>query len=153
MKKIPNHELAEVVIPASSTATNFFFPDMQNLRNTQTWGLQVYSSEQLPNAPISGNALVTAAVLRTGFVTLVDDKGAELLKQMPLLLFNTLKFDVSTSTNIYETNAKGLTGKKINWTKSYIRFTAAPATGANTSVICSISYTQNGEVNKMGCNN
>jgi len=152
MKKIPNHELAEIVIPSGSTATNFFFPDMPNLRGTQTWGIQLYSSEQIPNAPLSGNALIAASVLRTGFVTLVDDKGAELLKQMPLALFNTLKFDVSTSTNIYETNAKALTGKKINWTKSYIRFTAAPATGANTSVICSISYTQINEAVKMGCN-
>ena len=126
---------------------------MPNLRGTQTWGIQLYTVEQIPNAPLSGNALVSAAVLKTGFVTLVDDKGAELLKQMPLALFNTLKFDLNTSTNIYETNAKGLTGKKINWTKSYIRFTAAPALVTVTSVICSISYTQINETVKMGCNN
>jgi len=141
MKKILNHELCEIAIPANTTAARFNFPDMPNLKDTKLFGLQVYTITQLPLSPLSGNALPTVVqVLNNSFITLVDYKGFEFLKQCPAVVFNTLAFDVSTSTNIRENNAKLFNGQMVNWTKSYITFTTSPGGGATLGYLLSINY-------------
>lgn len=141
MKKIIKHELCEVVIPANTTATKFNFPDLPNLKDTFTWGIQVYTITELPLSILSGNALPTVVqVLNNSFITLVDYSGFEFLKNAPALLFNTVAFDVSTSTNIRENNAKLFNGQKVNWNKSYISFTTSPGGGATLGYLVSINY-------------
>lgn len=141
MKKILNHELCEVAIPSGSTSTRFNFPDMPNLKDTKLYGLQVYTITELPLSPLSGNALPTVVqVLNNSFITLVDYSGFEFLKQCPAVVFNTIAFDVSTSTNIRENNAKLFNGQKVNWTKSYVTFTTTPGGVASLGYLVSINY-------------
>jgi len=141
MKKIFKHELCEIVIPINSASTRFNFPDLPNLKDTNLFGLQVYTVDQLAVSPLSGNALPSRTQMLTQcFVTLIDYCGFEFLKQCPAVVFNTLAFDLNTSTNIREVNAKSFNGQKVNWAKSYIQFTTAPAPGAALGALFSINY-------------
>ena len=141
MKKLFKHELVEIAIKASSTATRFNFPDLPNLKDTNLFGLQVYTVDMLPTSPLSGNALLTRSqVLQTCYVTLIDYKGFEFLKQCPAALFNTIVFDLGTSTNFADRSPKVFNGQMVNWAKSYVTFTGAPASGNDTAMLFSINY-------------
>jgi hypothetical protein len=152
MKKLENHELAEIILPANTTQSKFYFPDMPNLKDSRTFGLQVYTVDQLPVSPNNGNALPSKTqVLNNCFLTLADANGREFLKDIPAVLFNTLVFDLNTSTNLRENNAKILNGQVINWNKSFIRFSAALGNVVPLSFLLSINYVGKGQ--RIGCTN
>ena len=140
-KQIIRHELVEIVIPANSTLTRYQFPDIPNLRNSMIWGMQVYTVDEIFNSPLSQNALLSHTnVLHKSFVTLVNYGGKEFLKQAPSILFNTITFNLQTSTNALETDIKSFVGQKVNYPKSYIEFTATPSGIANLSYLVSVYY-------------
>jgi hypothetical protein len=141
MKKIFKHELCEIAIPVNSTSTRFNFPDLPNLKGTNLFGLQTYTVDMLPVSPLSGNALPTRTQMLTQcFITLIDYNGFEFLKQAPAVLFNTIVFDLNTSTNLRDENAKVFNGQKVNWAKSYVQFTTAPGGASALGVLFSINY-------------
>lgn len=141
MQKIIRHELVEILIPAGSTLTRFQFPDIPNLRNSHIWGFQVYTRDEVTNSIISGASVCThAVVLHQSFITLVNYGGKEFMKQIPAINFNTISFDLNTSTNAFDTNNKGLIGQKVNYPKSYVEFSTAPAGGSTTSYLTSVYY-------------
>ena len=141
-KKIIRHELVEIIVPKGSTLKKFLFPDIPNLRNVHLWGIQVYTVNALTNSPISGNGLCThTSVLHQSFITFVNYGGKEFGKQMPAIDFNTLNENLNTSTNWNETDFKNFVGQKVNWPKSYVEFTAAPADpAADLSYLVSVYY-------------
>lgn len=141
-KKIIRHELVEIIIPKASTLKKFLFPDIPNLRNVHLWGLQVYTVDALTKSPISTNGLCThTSVLHESFITLVNYGGKEFGKQMPAVDFNTLKQQLNTGTNWSEEDFKNFVGQKVNWPKSYVEFTAAPADANNDlSYLVSVYY-------------
>jgi hypothetical protein len=140
-KKIIRHELVSVTIPANSTATRFNIPDLPNLRNVHLWGIQVYTVAQV-NADINtGNAvLAQGTVLHNSFLTLVNYGGKEFLKQAPSLIFSTVQANLNTSQNWNELDVKSFAGQKVNFPKSYIEFTTAPAGANNTVYLFSVYY-------------
>ena len=72
-KKIVRHELVSILIPANSTLTRFNIPDLPNLRNVHTFGIQVYSDQQVTNDIISQNNVCSGpVVLNTSYITLVN---------------------------------------------------------------------------------
>lgn len=140
-KQIIRHELVEITIPANSSLTRYQFPDIPNLRNSMIWGLQVYTIDEISNSPISQQAILPhTAVLHQSFITLVNYGGKEFLKQAPSILFNTLSFNLQTSTNAYETDIKSFVGQKVNYPKSYIEFITTPAAATNKSYLVSVYY-------------
>ena len=140
-KQIIRHELVEIVIPANSTLQRYQFPDIPNLRNSMIWGMQVYTIDILSNSPISQNPVLSHTnVLHKSFITLVNYGGKEFLKQAPSIDFNTITFNLQTSTNALETDIKSFVGQKVNYPKSYIEFTATPSTAVNQSFLVSIYY-------------
>lgn len=140
-KKIIRHELVSVTIPANSTATRFNIPDLPNLRNVHLWGIQVYTVNQVFTDINSGNAVLThTAVLHNSFLTLVNYGGKEFLKQAPSIMFNTIQANLNTSTNWNELDIKSFAGQKVNFPKSYIEFSTAPATANNTVYLFSVYY-------------
>jgi hypothetical protein len=140
-KKIIRHELVSVTIPANSTATRFNIPDLPNLRNVHLWGIQVYTKDQIFSDINSNNALLShTAVLHNSFLTLVNYGGKEFLKQAPSIIFNTIQANLNTSTNWNELDVKSFAGQKVNFPKSYIEFTTAPATANNTTYLFSVYY-------------
>jgi hypothetical protein len=141
-KKIVRHELVSINIPAGSTLTRFNIPDLPNLRNVHTYGIQVYTDIQVTKDIISQNNVCNAvAVLNNSFITLVNYGGKEFLKQAPSIMFNTISANAALSTNQFDNNQKSFCGQKVNYPKSYIEFTAAPALPlANSAFIFSVYY-------------
>jgi hypothetical protein len=135
------HELVEIIIPSGSTLTRFQFPDIPNLRNSHLWGLQVYTRSQVTTSVISGNTLPTQTqVQHNSFITLVNYGGKEFSKQVPAVIYNTLSFDDSTSTNVFNYNPNNFVGQKVNWPKSYLEFTTAPGGVTALSYLLSVYY-------------
>ncbi len=141
-KKVVRHELVSINIPANSTLTRFNIPDLPNLRNVHTFGIQVYTQLQIVNDIISQNLVVNApAVLTTSFITLVNYGGKEFLKQAPATIFQTLVENGVQDKNQYEQDFKGLVGQRVNYPKSFVEFTSPPAINVDTAYIFSVYYT------------
>jgi len=142
-KKIVRHEFVSINIPANSTLTRFNIPDLPNLRNVHTFGIQVYSSEQLTTDIISQNAVVSPTTLYTSYVTLVNYGGKEFLKQSPSATFQTLvrNSNADAIKSQYEQDFKALIGQRVNYPKSFVEFTAPPATAVDTAFVFSVYYT------------
>ena len=133
--------MVTVNIPANSTLTRFVLPDLSNLRNVLTFGIQVYTVNQVFLDIISRNPVCShTVVLHQSFLTLVNYGGKEFLKQAPAIMFNTLNDNASTSTNWNEQDFKSLCGQRINYPKSYVEFSAPPATTVDTAYIFSVYY-------------
>jgi hypothetical protein len=140
-KKIIRHELVSVLIPANSTNTRFVIPDLSNLRNVLTFGLQVYTIDEVAKDIISQNPVLShTAVLHNSFLTFVNYGGKEFIKQAPSIMFNTLNNNANASTNWNEQDFKSLVGQRINFPKSFIEFTTPPATAVDTAFIFSVYY-------------
>lgn len=140
-KQIIRHELVDINITANSSLTRYQFPDIPNLRNSMIWGLQVYNIDELAKSPISQQTLLSSnKVLNTSFITLVNYGGKEFLKQAPSVLFNTISFNNTSSTNYFESDIKSFVGQKVNYPKSFIEFTTAPSSSTNLSFLVSIYY-------------
>jgi hypothetical protein len=140
-KKIIRHELVSVLIPANSTQTRFVIPDLSNLRNVLTFGIEVYTSEIVTRDIISQNPVLGhTAVLHNSFITLVNYGGKEFLKQAPSIIFNTVNQNGTLGTNWNEQDTKSLVGQRINYPKSFIEFTTPPATVTDQSFIFSVYY-------------
>jgi hypothetical protein len=125
MKRVVKHELIEVIVPAGSTATRFQLPDAQNLRNVQTWGIQVYYDKIVPNSIVSGFPLIDKTTFLYSFLTLQNYAGREFDKQSPLSKYQTIENDLSTvpggaDASIQEKDFKNFVGQKINFPKSWI---------------------------------
>ena len=141
-KKIVRHEMVSILIPANSTLTRFNIPDLPNLRNVHTFGLQVYTDQQLKLDIISQNPVVNAvSVLRESFFTVVNYGGKEFLKQAPSTIFQTIVNNGVFDKNEYEQDFKGLIGQRVNYPKSFVEFTSPPATVTDTAFIFSVYYT------------
>lgn len=142
-KKIIRHELVSVNIPANSTLTKFLIPDLPNLREVLTFGLQVYTIDEIAVDIISRNPVCSHTnVLHNSFITFVNYGGKEFLKQAPAIMFNTINEAQSTltATNWNELDFKSFIGQRINFPKSYIEFSTAPATTVDTAYIFSVYY-------------
>lgn len=142
-KKIIRHELVSVLIPANSTNTRFVVPDLANLRNVLTFGLQVYTFDEVTKDIISQNPVLPhTAVLHNSFMTFVNYGGKEFLKQAPSIMFNTINQSLSTTagTNWNEIDFKSLVGQRINYPKSFIEFTTPPSTTYDQAFIFSVYY-------------
>ena len=140
-KKIIRHELVSVLIPANSSATRFVIPDLSNLRNVLTFGLEVYTLESVAKDIISQNPVLPhTAVLHNSFITMVNYGGKEFLKQAPCIMFNTVNQNGNIATNWTEYDIKGLVGQRINYPKSFIEFTTPPATTYDQAFIFSVYY-------------
>jgi len=141
-KKIVRHELVSINIPANSTLSRFNIPDLPNLRNVHTYGIQVYTDLQITKDIISQNNVCNAAaVLNTSFITLVNYGGKEFLKQAPATMFQTIVDNALQDKNQYEQDFKGLIGQRCNYPKSFVEFSAPPATAVDLAYIFSVYYT------------
>jgi hypothetical protein len=140
-KKIIRHELVSVLIPANSTNTRFVIPDLSNLRNVLTFGLQVYTKDEVAKDIISQNPVLShTAVLHNSFLTFVNYGGKEFLKQAPSIMFNTINNNANLSTNWNEQDFKGLVGQRINFPKSFVEFSTPPAIAVDQAFIFSVYY-------------
>jgi len=142
--KIIKYEFIECVIAASSTATRFYFNDQPQLRFVSLQQLEVYNINTVTASILSNNGNITNTVMATGFLVLYYD-DRESVNRIPLNLLNPVSSNVSPTTLTAASapsvfGVKTFNGQQVQWSKSYIQFTSAPATGSNTSVLVGVYY-------------
>lgn len=151
MKRVVKHELIEVFVPANSTSTRFQLPDAQNLRNVQTWGIQMYYNNIVPRSIISGRYVVSKTTFQSAFLTLENYSGREFDKQAPLAQYQTIENGFnndpaqSVVASIQEKDFKNFVGQKINFPKSYIDIVAPIGNEIDLVFLISIYYTDEKE--------
>ena len=117
---IVKHEFVEIQIPASTTQTRLYFPELPNLRNVHLFNIEVTQAGVLPFTP-SNLAVINVNLFMNTFLTLVDYTGKEFVHQIPLTY---LQYIVNPAATHYEQLVKQFCGQRVNWTKSYIEFSS-----------------------------
>lgn len=151
MKRVIKHELVEVLIPANSTATRFLLPYLENLRNVNLWGVQMYYDKIVPVSILSGRQLINKQVFQKSFLTLENYAGRQFLKQSPLSLFQTIENNLADTaagnddSSIQEKDFKNFVGQKTNYPKSYIDLVTPSGNTKDQVFLFSIYYTDKDE--------
>jgi len=116
--KVIKHEWVQIQIPASSTATRLYFPELPNLRNVHLMNIETTVATIIPFSVDNSN-VINANLFFNTFLTLVDYTGKEFVHQIPLIHLLYV-----TGATHYEQLIKQMSGQKVNWTKSYIEFSS-----------------------------
>jgi hypothetical protein len=118
---IIKHEFVEIQIPANTTQTRLYFPELPNLRNVHLLNIEVTYDGYIPFTP-SNIQVINRALFQNTFLTLVDYTGKEFTHQIPLQYLNYMQ---QSANNFFtETLIKQFCGQRVNWTKSYIEFSS-----------------------------
>jgi len=140
MNKVQQYEFIEVVIPQSSTATRFYFPDQPQLRFVSLLNLVCYTPGVVSASVLSGNALLSLANLQKTYLVLYyNDK--ESVNRIPILELNRVATNSATGEP-YSFAITPFAGQQIQWSKSYIQTPSAYSgiTSANFSVCMGVYY-------------
>jgi hypothetical protein len=114
---VRKHELVEVLVPAGTTKTRFYLPDLQNLRNVKIQNLEVLTIGEVAISP-TGNVPASLLQASQSYITLQGYNGKEFLHQQPLLPLHY----VFSPTNITQGLQKQFTNQRVNYPKCYIEF-------------------------------
>lgn len=127
------HELVEVIIPAGSTLSKYYLPDLPNLRNVHLWNIEVFSSDEIPKSIISGNAVISPSLMKSAFLTLQSYNGKNFVYQRPFPLFKYIQNIFAIAANsLTEFYPRSFVGQKVNYPKSYVEI-------ADTSLISGVA--------------
>ena len=139
MVKIDKYEFIEIIVPAGTTNTRFFANDQPQLRFVSQMALSLYPAQIVPKSILSGNNNIDDADFLQGFLVLYyGDK--ESTNRAPLSIFNNISNNTTTlSPSVFA--LAGYQGQQIQWSKSYVQFTNAPAAvGAPRSICIGVYY-------------
>jgi hypothetical protein len=134
MNKVQQYEFIEVVIPQSSTATRFYFPDQPQLRFVSMLNLVCYTPGVVTNSILSGNALLSLANLKNTYLVLYYN-DRESVNRIPVLELNRIATNSSTG-DPYAFAITPFAGQQIIWAKSYIQTPAAYGSISAASFSC-----------------
>ena len=134
MNKVQQYEFIEVVIPQSSTATRFYFPDQPQLRFVSMLNLVCYTPGVVTNSILSGNALLTLTNLKNTYLVLYYN-DRESVNRIPVLELNRIATN-SASGDPYAFAITPFAGQQIIWAKSYIQTPSAYGSISAASFSC-----------------
>jgi hypothetical protein len=140
MKRIANAEYAEIIIPASNSRSQFFFPDLPNLRGRKLDAMEFYDSSVI-SITNSGYTPVPHTSTPDVSVTLYYNSGEYVvmpLARLQRFLFDNFKGDDSSS--VQQLDATLFDGQVIVWTKSYITINANTGSFSSKSFAFNIYY-------------
>jgi hypothetical protein len=129
----------EIIVPGVSggnTSQTFSFPDLPYLRpsNARIKGIELMTINTITKSPLSGTALVTAAMLQTSFLTLYGGipgvkQGNEIIQRLALSRLNVVQ---NASTDPFVPEVMPLNEMQVDWTKSNVYMQTAPG---NTTAV------------------
>jgi hypothetical protein len=118
--KISKYEFVTIVVNAGDTRSEFYFPDLPNLRNGQIQTISIYPGGTIATDP---NAIPVLSVVdaRQSFLVLnINDK--EDIK-IPLISLVSIRYEVSAPSNLASQNGYlPFAGQVVRWPKSYVKF-------------------------------
>lgn len=140
------YQAIEVTIPGMSggqTGTIFNFQDQPYLRpdSADIVAIETYTINTLTNGTVSGTPVASVAITKTASLTLYGGKndtasgrpikqGNQIIQAVPVLKLNNIQ---NASTDPFTREIFKLNEIVVDWTKSYVQLSAAPA---NTTNIC-----------------
>jgi hypothetical protein len=148
MKRIANAEYAENIIPASNSRSQFFFPDLPNLRGRKLDAVEFYSDQEI-SITNSGYTPVSVTDVPKVSVTLYYNSGEYVV--MPLARFRRLQLSgenqyyesagsATPQYNAVQLDATLFDGQVIVWTKSYITINSNTSNFSSESFAFNIYY-------------
>ena len=139
IRPIKRYEVLEINIPSGTTGTIFQFPDQPQLRNAKILGVDYIPATIVTASPNSASALLTIADSKKCTVSFFEG-DLERVKNLPLSFMQRLSEDATAipSNNGFQQLFDGIV---ISWTKSFVKFSTAPATG-NVKVCFGVTYLQ-----------
>lgn len=111
--------------PTASGQQQYYFPDLNDIRNANVWGIESYSVSQVTKT-YAGNTPLAIADLALAYLVLYF-KGGNFIN-VPLLKAIQVRDNQTSSVSGYSQYPMNLMGQVITWTKSYIWFASAPGT-------------------------
>lgn len=136
--KLFKHEIVTVKIPAGSTLTQFYLPDMRNLRNTKLLAIEAWKKEAVPTTPDGVDTLDNTQLSKT-FLTLENYSGKQFLKDCPAKAFDFSAHQTAGGDLNYETFKKTFNQQRVNYPKSYITWRGGVPV-ADVSFMVSVYY-------------
>ena len=137
--KALKYELVELVIPGiaggGQTGTRWNFPDLPKLRYTSLQAVQLFTPGTITTSPL-GNALITTAALKYGYLTFYANERQDLYR-IPLLEMNHIQ---NSATDPFSRQLFEFAGQKVTWEKSYIEFGQAPGNTSTGSILLGVYY-------------
>ena len=103
----------------TSGQQQYYFPDLNDIRNANVWGIETYSVSQVTKT-YAGNDPLAVADLANAYLVLYF-KGGNFI-QVPLIKAITTKNNATTGVSGYSEYPMNLLGQVITWTKSYVWF-------------------------------
>lgn len=142
MVNIQRFEAIEITVPASSTLTRYYFPDLPNLRSAQVTSIELYTSDSLSSSPLTGSALISDSDLKKSFLTLYQG-DLQLVYNIPLVRLNQI---VAGSAQ-YVYDLPNVRNMVVSWVKSYVVMNSAPTSQSYQQVFAFGVYYNFGEQN------
>lgn len=136
--KIVFSQTAEILVPANSTLSRYYFHNQPNLRCKATTAIQTYEVANVPTAP-SQTPVINAVVSSVAFLTLVTEDNVEIIKEIPYLELTS----TATTSNVNPVNniMHEIEDAVIVWEKSYITLGAtAGIAGVDEVFLFNIYY-------------
>lgn len=135
--RVVNYEFVSVNVPANSTATRYYFPDLPNLRYVSLVNIEAYSAEAITTDP-NGLAVSPLADFKGAFLVLYANERENIFR-VPLVALNRVVPDQSNYVpgvqNLYE-----YSGQKVTYPKSYVQLGAAPSVATSFNFCFGIFY-------------
>jgi hypothetical protein len=125
-KPLDRFELVNIVVPASSTLTEFYFPDLPQLRTAKIQAISFYCDISTMTKDINNVNLITVNDATATFLTLYSG-NKEAIQNLPLYkLINTTQGLVGNNDGLFQFD-----NLVVDFSKSYVQF-------ANTYVPTSV---------------
>lgn len=135
--RIANYEFVSVNVPANSTSTRYYFPDLPNLRFVSLINIETYSAKALLTDP-NGLAIAPDTDFERAFLVLYANERESIFR-IPLIALNRVVPDtgnyVPAVQNLYE-----FSGQKVVYPKSYVQLGAAPSVATSFNFVFGIFY-------------
>jgi hypothetical protein len=112
--KIFNYQF--VSLQANAVQERYYFPDLPNLRNVNTYRIVAYTDVQF-SRDINNVQLVTMQVFNSSYIT-INSNGVEIIQKLDLNAFSTI-----VGANMYS-NSNGVFDLKpvnIDFSKSFVQ--------------------------------
>ena len=118
--KVGKYEFVNIVVPAADTRSEFYFPDLPNLRDARIQAISVYTSSNIAADP-NGISVMNVTDTEKCFLVLnINDK--EDIK-IPFVSLVALYTTVLASLNLANQNGYlPFAGQVVRWSKSYVKF-------------------------------
>lgn len=134
--KTSKYQLVELVC-APNTVNRGIFTDQPQLRTKTLQAIETFSAEAVPVSP-AGNPVIANADFKKSFLVL-NEAGTDKEVYIPLCQLNRISPDQTTNVVAGVQHLAEFEGLQVDWSKSYVQFSAAPAT-TQFSILFGVHY-------------